>query len=281
MSLGDRLGIAGLVVALLGIGITILWPEKKWVGWLCLGVAGLLILLWVLAEFRVLLDIIRRYPKPIGATALIIGMSIFGIFAWRKWISNPSVPQIAKQNKPKGEEPKTEPLNMQESSKPRPLSLSRIEVTNFAGVPVRNKLTNKPGYFFNVYYENKGSVAATLLTRKGKAEHPDHLLSTDELNVILRQINEASDGPLDTYQEIQPGPPGQFFSFPLESDAEEMVGPAQDALSGKTRLYLFFQMKYRDADKPSARVKVTYFCGWFLDTFTMWHNCGTKIYSKP
>ncbi len=148
-------------------------------------------------------------------------------------------------------------------------------------MPVRNKLTNKPGYFFNVYYENKGSVAATLLTRKGKAEHPDHLLSTDELNVILRQINEASDGPLDTYQEIQPGPPGQFFSFPLESDAEEMVGPAQDALSGKTRLYLFFQMKYRDADKPSARVKVTYFCGWFLDTFTMWHNCGTKIYSKP
>src|SRR5260370_14470612 len=121
MSLGDRLGIAGLVVALLGIGITILWPEKKWVGWLCLGVAGLLILLWVLAEFRVLLDIIRRYPKPIGATALIIGMSIFGIFAWLKWISNPSVPQIAKQNKPKGEEPKTEPLNMNESSKPRPL----------------------------------------------------------------------------------------------------------------------------------------------------------------
>lgn len=129
----------------------------------------------------------------------------------------------------------------------KPVSLSRIEITNFIGSPARNKITNQPGYFFNVYFENKGSVAAALLARKGKAEHPDHLLSTDELNAIQRQVNEAPDGPLDGYQEIQPGPPGQFFSFPLESDAAEMIGPAQDALSGKTRLYLFFQMKYRDA----------------------------------
>lgn len=221
---------------------------------------------------------------------IVIGGAIatwLSVFAWRL-VSLPHdiyeesaritvPPSVSQRFRPKP----PEFAYVHEPSNPRTPSLSRIEVTNFIGVPVRNKLTSRPGYFFNVYYENKGPVAATLLARKGKAEHPDHLLSPDELKAIQRQINEAPDGPLDSYQEMQPGPPGQFFSYPLESDAGEMVGPAQDALNGKTRLYLFFQMKYRDADKPSARIKVTYFCGWFLDTFTMWHNCGAKIYSKP
>jgi hypothetical protein len=209
------------------------------------------------------------------------------VFAWKlAWLPHDIHEESARITVPASVSQRLRPrppefAYMHEPSKLRTLSLSRIEVTNFTGVPVRNKFTNKPGYFFNVFYENKGSIVATMLARKGKAEYPDHLLSPDELNAIQRQINEAPDGPLDSYQEIQPGPPGQFFSFPLESDAGEMVGPAQDALGGKTRLYLFFQMKYRDADKPSGRVKVTYFCGWFLDTFAMWHNCGTKIYSMP
>jgi hypothetical protein len=36
MSLGDRLGWAGLIMAFLGIALAFLWPDKKWIGWLCL-----------------------------------------------------------------------------------------------------------------------------------------------------------------------------------------------------------------------------------------------------
>ncbi|HEV1994508.1 MAG TPA: hypothetical protein VGR03_09260 [Candidatus Acidoferrum sp.] len=109
MSLGDRLGIAGLVVAFFGIGITVLWPDQKWIGWLCLGIAGLLILLWFLMELRILLGFIKSHPKPIAVLALIIGASSCGFLAWRKWMNNPGAPQIAKQNEPKSEEPKREP----------------------------------------------------------------------------------------------------------------------------------------------------------------------------
>jgi hypothetical protein len=34
MSLGDRLGMAGLIVGLFGIAAFYLWPTKKWVGWI-------------------------------------------------------------------------------------------------------------------------------------------------------------------------------------------------------------------------------------------------------
>jgi hypothetical protein len=38
MSFGDRLGILGLIVAVLGIGLTILWPKKA-LGWACIVMA--------------------------------------------------------------------------------------------------------------------------------------------------------------------------------------------------------------------------------------------------
>jgi hypothetical protein len=271
----EKKDIALLIPAML-LAIAGLGPDDPWV------VGPCLFLSWI--TFIVICAIHEGQRKTRIIVGIVITLALCGV-GYRRFNSIYHEPKkesqsTANKEQPPSVAPRLRPMPpefayMREPSKPRTLSLSRIEVTNFTGVPVRNKLTNKPGYFFNVYYENKGSAAATML------EHPDHLLSADELSTIQRQISEASDGPLDSYQEIQPGPPGQFFSFPLESDAGEMVGPAQDALSGKTRLYLFFQMKYRDANKPSARVKVTYFCGWFLDTFTMWHNCGTKIYSKP
>lgn len=46
MSIGDHLGWWGLIVGVIGIGTTILWPTQKWIGWLCIGVAALLIISW-------------------------------------------------------------------------------------------------------------------------------------------------------------------------------------------------------------------------------------------
>jgi hypothetical protein len=50
MELGDRLGAAGLIMCLIGLGITILWPTKRWIGWISLGLGLLLGLGWGFLE---------------------------------------------------------------------------------------------------------------------------------------------------------------------------------------------------------------------------------------
>jgi hypothetical protein len=55
LSLGDRLGIVGLIMAIFGIAITILWPDKKWVGWTFLAVGILACLGWGWLEFKLLI----------------------------------------------------------------------------------------------------------------------------------------------------------------------------------------------------------------------------------
>lgn len=46
MELGDHLGIAGLILGLIGIGITILWPTKKWIAYVCFVFAVILGIFW-------------------------------------------------------------------------------------------------------------------------------------------------------------------------------------------------------------------------------------------
>jgi hypothetical protein len=46
MEFGDRLGLAGLIMALIGTAVTILWPTKRWIGWTCLLIALGLVGTW-------------------------------------------------------------------------------------------------------------------------------------------------------------------------------------------------------------------------------------------
>jgi len=52
MSFDSRIGIASLIVGLLGIGITIVFPQQKWIGWLFIGLALLGGAGWGLIEYR-------------------------------------------------------------------------------------------------------------------------------------------------------------------------------------------------------------------------------------
>src|SRR5712692_5977577 len=63
MSFDSRVGIAGLFVGLVGIALMYLWPDKKWIGWLFLGVAGILLVGWAVLEVKQ-----RRTPKPEDVT---------------------------------------------------------------------------------------------------------------------------------------------------------------------------------------------------------------------
>ncbi len=82
MSFGDRLGLAGLIVALLAIAAFYLWPDKKWIGWPCLALAVILSLAWVGFEFQEQLG--RFYGgSPFGST-LIVGVA-GGVFTGILW----------------------------------------------------------------------------------------------------------------------------------------------------------------------------------------------------
>jgi hypothetical protein len=52
MALGDRLGIAGLILALVALGITIMWPTKRPIAYVCFAIAAILCGWWAIAELR-------------------------------------------------------------------------------------------------------------------------------------------------------------------------------------------------------------------------------------
>ena len=65
MSRGDRLGVAGLVLALVGIGIAVLWPTARWIGWTAIVVAVGLVVYWGVLE-------VKR-PKDLPSFVFVFG----------------------------------------------------------------------------------------------------------------------------------------------------------------------------------------------------------------
>jgi hypothetical protein len=68
MPYSDRIGTAALIMTFIGLGITILWPDKRWLGWLFLGIGLIGACLWL----RVELPVIRSWCHK-NKTATFIG----------------------------------------------------------------------------------------------------------------------------------------------------------------------------------------------------------------
>jgi hypothetical protein len=81
LSLGDRSGIAGLIVGLFGIAAMYLWPEKKWIGWLCLVVGMVVAGSWLILEFRSVLRLSRSHRL---ISAILVGI-VAGIASSSLW----------------------------------------------------------------------------------------------------------------------------------------------------------------------------------------------------
>jgi hypothetical protein len=64
MSLGDRLAFVGLIVAFAGVGITILWATKRWIGWACIFVAVIVCIVWGVLEYRTHPEIVTQKVLP-------------------------------------------------------------------------------------------------------------------------------------------------------------------------------------------------------------------------
>jgi hypothetical protein len=58
MQMGDHLGWAGLLLALVGLALTYLLPNKRWIGYVCLTLALAVGCLWWVFAHRVAEDVV-------------------------------------------------------------------------------------------------------------------------------------------------------------------------------------------------------------------------------
>jgi len=77
-ALGARLGVVGAILALLGIAAPYLWPDKKWIGWLCLAVAYLFLMVWVNVELKTTRTLGKFAPPAI----LLLGAAGIAYLIW-------------------------------------------------------------------------------------------------------------------------------------------------------------------------------------------------------
>jgi hypothetical protein len=87
LSFADRLGLAALIVTLLSIAAVYLLPEKKWIGWLGLIAAVILILAWLRFEFQAaLFNFAENFPVR---SSLAVGLCFGALagFAWLHWMT--------------------------------------------------------------------------------------------------------------------------------------------------------------------------------------------------
>jgi hypothetical protein len=84
MALADRLGMVAVFLGLLAIAIPILWPDKKWVGWLCLGMAGAFLVYWLFLEIKSWDAIYDLYQKaPVKSTLIVfVGAGLLASALW-------------------------------------------------------------------------------------------------------------------------------------------------------------------------------------------------------
>jgi hypothetical protein len=118
IALADRLGFAGLVVALLGIAASILWPEQKWIGWVCFVAAIGLLLAWLYLETGPRISAFYS-SYPVKSTLLVFfAGGILSVSVWLLIMRSSPAKTEAKPETPKSSEAK--PNN--DTKEPQPLS---------------------------------------------------------------------------------------------------------------------------------------------------------------
>jgi len=70
MEFSDRLGWIALIIALIGIAITILWSTKRWIGWVSLCLAAVLGVVWGWLEVRAPLPAKHEIEAKAGTKAV-------------------------------------------------------------------------------------------------------------------------------------------------------------------------------------------------------------------
>ena len=83
MTLGDRMGMLGVILALVALAVTVLWPDKKWIGWLSLAATVILLIVWGLLEIGRDLPSLRvQYPILSTVVVFVVGGCLLAVL-WK------------------------------------------------------------------------------------------------------------------------------------------------------------------------------------------------------
>jgi hypothetical protein len=134
---------------------------------------------------------------------------------------------------------------------------SRVAVTNITGLPLINKDTSEKGFAFNVFYGNKGSIAATDVARSVMVFPSGTMLDSGQESVnqdtVLVDVMAIKRD--KTINEVSPNAPDNFFSVPDPDYIKDMASYAEAAKQWKMRIYLFIAFRSRDADLPPNNLR--------------------------
>jgi hypothetical protein len=281
-----RFALGGLAVsaaiAIAGLGVTILWPEKKELGWALLWFAAIVFFAWICFE-------IFQWVGRNWKSFLLSGIAacvVFGGLATLQWKANmknePSTPVLQPQVATNQSTPPSPKPTIPPSTPIPPSGRSKIEVIDFQQVPLVNKDTGLHSACINIFYADTGNLPVIAMSR-GLAVRlkASDLTPEQEKGAEEESLRVKAPDPEDLVNGMQPGrePPRHLFTFP-NNDQDRFVPLIQAVLDGKTRLYLFHTFKYRDASLPRGMIRITQSCGWFSQSLEVAHNCGiNRVYT--
>ena len=194
-----RLGLGGLVVGVIGVGITILWPDAKWLGWLFLLAAGIILCIWSALEA---VQLLGRSQFAL-AVSLVSSLIIMGVlyFAHRKW--GHGAKEVAAETSPRASSPVLSPVAPTAPSASSPVSTvsappkpnSPAPTANNGGGVVKGGLKVEP--CSSVQVGGIGNISTVNCNiYPSPAQTPTVIQSTQSGNTITlltnNQINSAS-----------------------------------------------------------------------------------------
>ncbi len=134
MSLGDRFGIVGLIVALLSVAAFYLWPERKGIGWIALATAFVFCLVWFYLERKELLLMYATHPvKTTIAVGIAGGILIAITFAGVASRFTAKRETDAKPGPPTGDSQPPPSLSAEQSLRLKYSSMQVIQISNEPG----------------------------------------------------------------------------------------------------------------------------------------------------
>lgn len=93
MVLADRLGLAALIMTFIGVALVYLWPDQRWIGWICLAIGVALCVGWLGTE-------LRKIAPPIVGTVVVglLAGTGFGLAWWFGVAQGRPIAYIAKED---------------------------------------------------------------------------------------------------------------------------------------------------------------------------------------
>jgi len=305
MPFGDRVGIIGLIVAVLGVGITILWP-KKVVGWVCIALAVVLCGWWGVLEIQsgrhpevkqnsdasTKQSPVISWPKPsaieygvpLSARQLNATASTSGAFVY-----NP----VLGATLPVGTDTLSVTFTPNDIDKYVAVTMTVpivVKPTNATGelqssiqvlqiIMRQGVQPQEPPLFTSVYYHNAGKLPTDEMAVFHNVLTSDNVI--DESSIKLAQDRLLQNPRWDAAMleakgnELYSDRQASFFSIP-NARGEEFDQLAQYLLSEapSKQMVVVVAFRYRDKSMGEHMRNLTEGCGYFLGNSSTLHYCG-------